>query len=174
MSTKRILALLVISMWLIGCSGLNEFVPVNGPIPKGRSIVFGNISLGFSASNWLGRSRGWANLINTSTSMIILHYPIKQSGEPFYWYLPPGHYAFLDFEEAILSNHVRSYRIYAEFSIDSEQTIVYVGTLGLASPLSSPSITDDYETAVQKFHTTFPALESIPIEKQILRLEEQR
>lgn len=166
----RIVSLVLMAMWLGGCSGLNHAV-LNGPIPQGRSIVFGSISMGSALSHWVGDRN--VTVINTRNSETVLAHKIEGLGGSFYWYLPPGQYAIFDLTfHSTWTHEISSHRIYAEFSIDSEQKVIYVGTLGLAS--LHPSITDDFDTAVQAFCTNFPALNNIVPVKQLLHLEEAR
>ena len=167
----RIASLVVMTLWLAGCSSLDHAAR-NGPIPQGKSIVFGSISAG-PAPNWFVYASQKVTVINTHNSQPVLEHPIKGLEGYFYWCLPPGQYAILDLQtERKFSNGQSSSRdINAKFSIDSEQTVVYLGKLGLAS--SSTSVIDEFDTAVQAFHSQFPAIHNEPI-KQLMYLEKRR
>lgn len=176
----RFTFLIMMAMWVGGCNNFNNYIPQNEPIPKGRSIVFGDIAMGSPVSNWL--TEGRLTVINALSSETVLLYPIEGLGGPFYWSLPPGKYVILDLQEVpsefnrhILgfTNYSRSRGIYADFSIDSDQAIVYVGTLGLLSPSSPPTVINDFDTAVQAFHNRFPAINTEPL-KQLLQLEKRK
>ena len=169
-NSSRVAFLVVMTLWLCGCNSLDHAAR-NGPIPKGKSIVFGSILVKSSVSGWF--ESGNVTVINTRNSEPVLEHPVKGLGGPFYWSLPPGQYAILDLcvHRSIGDERTSSRRIFAEFSIDSEQTAVYVGTLGLASSL--PSVTDDFDTAVKTFHSQFPTLNTEPI-KQLLHFEKRK
>lgn len=64
-----------------------------------------------------------------------------------------------------------SRRIFAEFSVDSPQTVTYVGTLKLAR--SSTSVEDDFAIAAQAFKARFPSLQANPV-SQLLKLEKEK
>lgn len=168
----RIAPLVVVTLWLAGCGSLNRAAR-NGPIPHGESIVFGSISVR-AASNWLDHEK--ITVINTRNSQPVLEHPINGPGGYFYWSLPPGQYAILDLtctRRELLGNDYesRSRRIYAQFSIDSEQTVAYVGRLALRA--SSCSVNDDFETAVKTFHAQFPAVNTEPT-KHLLHFEDHQ
>lgn len=76
----RIVSLVLMAMWLGGCSGLNHAV-LNGPIPQGRSIVFGSISMGSALSHWVGDRN--VTVINTRNSETVLAHKIEGLGGIF-------------------------------------------------------------------------------------------
>jgi len=156
-------------LWLEGCGGISPYsLPPNGQVPKGMSVVFGDVSVGSKVLGWL--AIGSFNVINTETSTPVLVQHIEGLGEPFYWCLPPGKYAILDLIVS-LGSRTTHFRIYAEFSVHSEHEIIYVGTLDLAS--LPPSITDDFDSAVRTFHAKYPTLRTVPV-KQLLQLEKRK
>gem|GEM_PF-5221925 len=174
------------SAWLCGCSSLDHTAH-NRSIPKGESIVFGSIAISSADSRQHLQIK--VTVINTRTSQTVLEHSINGPGGAFYWSLPPGQYAILDlYEHDFFNGDTSSSRIYAQFSIDAEQTVTYVGTLALAtspsslshgsfstsdlksSTLSSIHVTDEFDTAVQTFHKQFTAIDITPI-KKLLSLE---
>jgi hypothetical protein len=167
-------SLFTAALWLAGCRGLNHAVR-NGPLPHGESVVFGSIAVPPAELSWAKRLS--ITVINTQNSKPVLVHPVRQPAAPFYWSLPPGHYAILDLQTANsfldpgLEQQTSSRRIYAQFAVPSVETAVYVGALDLTS--SAVSVVDDFDTAVRAFHTRFPSLNLEPT-KQLLILEKQR
>ncbi|MGA7795885.1 MAG: hypothetical protein WCA19_22865 [Candidatus Acidiferrales bacterium] len=134
--------------------------------------MFGAISLGSPVTRLI--TVGTINVINTQNSEPVVLDRIDALGGPFYWSLPPGQYAILDLLETTqlgFTTESTDRLIRAKFAIDSEQTVIYVGTLNLATPV--PFVTDDFSTAVRALHSHFPALDTTPI-KQLLQIDKPR
>lgn len=170
----KIWFLFLTALWLGGCSvgALPSYdVPPHGPIPQGRSIVFGGILLKSQISGLF--SDGSMNIINTENGKQVFRHQIKGSGGPFYWSLPVGQYAILDLLLTInlVGSRGSSIRIYAQFQVDSEQKLIYIGTLGFTR--GSPFIIDDFDSATAIFHAQYPTFNAVPI-KQLLQLEKRR
>jgi len=88
----------------------------------------------------------------------------------FYWRLPPGEYAIAAFEWQ--SGIKRAGRIFAGFTVPSDEKPVYIGTLRITfgGGRYSLFVLDEYETAVSAFREAFPGTDSIPL-KSIMEME---
>jgi hypothetical protein len=165
----RLFSIVTMALSLEGCSSPSPYIlPPNGQVPEGMGVVFGDVSGASNVLGWL--AIGSLSVINTPTGTTLLEHHIEARGCPFYWCLPPGKYAILDLK-ATLGSRTTYYRIYAEFSVDSEQDILYVGTLDLTS--LPPTIVDDFDAAAEKLRANYPTLRSAPL-KRLLQLEKPR
>jgi hypothetical protein len=173
----KVAFLFVMALWLCGCKSVDHTAH-DGPIPKGMSIVFGGILAAEPTKSNMkteGASRS-VNVINIKSSNYVFWQFIHGRCEYFYWYLPPGQYAILNYGEgrydlATRSSETYEQRIGAMFSVDSDQTVIYMGTLDLAS--SAFNVTDDFDAAAQAFHKKFPSINIKPV-KRLLQFEEKR
>lgn len=168
-NSVRILSIVTTALWLGGCAGPSPYIlPPNGQVPEGMGVVFGDVSVGPKVLGWLGI--GSLSVINTPTSTTLLEQTIEGRRSPFYWCFRPGKYAILDLR-VTLGSRTTYYRLYAQFSVHSEQEILYVGTLDLTS--LPPTIVDDFDADVQKLRAKYPTLRSAPV-KRLLQLEKTR
>jgi hypothetical protein len=175
--TFRISILIITTVWLVGCRSVNYVghAAHNEPIPVGQSVVFGSILVKSKPlNNGLIIEIEAVSVIDVSNGKTAMGQLITDTFQPFCWCLPPGKYAILDLHDSkfvLGSTHTSSCRIFAQFSIDSEQKVFYVGKLNLAS--DSISVEDDYDNAIKNFTSKYSAINIKP-EKQLLQLEKQR
>lgn len=164
------------TLWVVGCSSLDHTAR-NGAIPKGESIVFGNISLGSKTSSWASDVSKWflADKIITvlclNNGQPILEHTFSGNGGPFYWALPPGKYLVLDLTSHVNVGVTKYRQIRASFTITLEQPVIYLGTI-IITP-SNISVTDDFDSAVHAFHNKFPAHNGEP-EKQLMTIDKRQ
>lgn len=165
--------LIVVAVYLGGCCGLpTRSLSPRDTIPKGESVVFGEVSLGPEVTHWFT----FANLyvIDTTSSKIVLAHQIGELREAFYWHLPPGRYAIVNMDvHNGLTNVTTTRRINAEFSVDRPSQLIYVGNLQIDWRAKGKFVTvvDDYDNAVTVLHSNYQKLQDVPI-KRLLELEE--
>jgi hypothetical protein len=171
--SRLYLVALLAPLIIAGCT--SYVAPEERTIPSHRSLVFGAISRhpkGFGSSDE-------ANVIDEATGLTFVTHPLKESGGPFYWSLPPGNYAILDIRSR--SSFLISWltgittwganRVDARFRVPSAQKMIYIGTLDLSSEKSV--ILNDFDSALLGLHTEFPSLKGEPI-TELMQLESPR
>jgi len=134
------------------------------PVKK-EAAVFGELVV---VGGWYGDRHHYnaIRILDNSTSEIVKEWGKRPWGiriyrgasGPFYWSLPEGEYAILDYRE-VRGNRWRDERINAVFTVPQSGAIVYVGALVIsidASGTLSSGVEDHYDAAVKEFRKEYP------------------
>ncbi|MCP4388972.1 MAG: hypothetical protein GY802_11800 [Gammaproteobacteria bacterium] len=151
----KILCSILISIVLLGCANgtLNLSLKPGAKIPAGESIVFGSISV----SSDFGTS--YINVLDLKTSQVILINEIEERIEKFYWHLPPGEYAVMNFVSRDAWTHTRTVnRLFAKFTVGAVSEAQYIGNIYVDRKGSKSVVQDNYQEAAMAFKTDFPGL----------------
>ena len=156
-----------------GCASPSIDVASLSRIPKGESLVFGRVPMGYAVLLQRGES-GTASL----------HVP-KDDGY-FFWHLQPGRYTLIQLRRQSVHQtgwkvpqlQTSRWRVCAEFSVPEEEGSVYVGTLSAFRYNADDEqalrfrIQDEYESATQALYSRFGSAHR-KVRKGIMKLEEE-
>ncbi len=167
---RKSLIFVAITISLFGCAigAFNKTLQLGKDLPEGEKLVFGSISLSSDSGNSL------INVIDLKTSQVILRDNIDERVEKFYWHLPPGEYAVMNYiSHNVWTNITWTTRLFAKFTVDIDTEAQYIGNIYIDRKGGNSIVQDKYLEAVTIFNTDFPNFSYMP-EKRITSLGVKR
>jgi len=162
-------------MLVAGCASSRKSIVVTdiNAIPVGEKLVFGQIKIGDKIPGSTTFRDRFIILYSEDSSLVWKH-RLRKDGY-FFWHLPSGKYMMIQFSEFIPAAGMVTYSgIGVEFSVPSDATTVYIGTLWLFSK-QGPwiRIEDQYSAALEVLNHDFPQYKEL-VSKNLMRPEEYR
>jgi len=166
--TREYLSIILI-LFLTGCATNPIDFSKTKPLPQGEAIVFGRVNVIYK-----GEPKVWKGippytpfqiLVLPTASKEAYSFALLDDGS-FYWHLSPGSYAISGFQWTGGSGGgTKSGRIFAEFVVPEDKSLVYIGKLTLDFDRTyhyTMRIENDYERAIQNFKNKFPEIKDEP------------